>query len=750
MPTKFDWQTDEEAIWQNGSNREKDTAVSTSFFTPKRVYLGLGALAILTLALVVAYSQIGRRVAATTSGFKADVLAAHQLLQETAVADDEDLFQALLLPQVRWRDTQKQLRTAHLFWNRSALSLWLNSDEYEPAALAAASVAFSPDFTQATVQQPLPYVTMQADEELQPVSLLYTAVYRRIDDRWLLSPPDEAFWGDAVTISGKALTLIVPARDETVGRQLAADLDSFVHQLCQEEDLQCPGDFQLELELETDIDSLLGLNRSYRLRTIYRSDSGRIFQMRLPTPTLVGLPADEAAYQALYRGYAAQIGARILVNVDPTARIFGLDEPSPFAVRLRSLGLLPPRPTDYHPIRELTRPPIPYPDQDIVAFCRNGASPVLMRYDLAQAEWGVEYMPATGFLNQLIGLDGDGVLATISPATNDPGWRVEWINQGQAFHLFSGESARFIPALFPSLSGSSNKQHVFQVLQVDEDEQDQLPAWRLLDTAVCQDGRCPLESVEPMPFTSPAGSHELMLTLAGQLFSPYMIDFPFLLERNGNGEEAIALVDKPIWLDEQTVMYIRLESGETWLETAVVQPDGLQVTQQVTPAAFMAQAPDDEQAESLGIIGIAASASTPSQVVVVTLFTGAEERDSGVSLFRYDASQQQITPLAPPDAVNPIWYADMNRNGRYLGVVEATEFFQNPHLWLYDLEADSWQRHDLSDGVRNGAFFNWSADNRWLMLMGDDTVRLIAPEINYEKEIFFNFTSCESAVWVNR
>lgn len=140
----------------------------------------------------------------------------------------------------------------------------------------------------------------------ETVILRQTAVYRRGAQRWLLSPPDADFWGDTITDRGSILTLAYPERDKPIAEKLAFDLDAKLNEMCRTlPDLNCPDDLRLHLRLNNDLTSL-----GWMAEPLSTLSAG--FPMDLPTPTLVGLPVDEAGYQALYRGYAAKLATAVI------------------------------------------------------------------------------------------------------------------------------------------------------------------------------------------------------------------------------------------------------------------------------------------------------------------------------------------------------------------------------------------------------------------------------------------------------
>jgi hypothetical protein len=165
------------------------------------------------------------------------------------------------------------------------------------------NIALDPQYRTATLLVEQPYVATDAQGFATTIMLQHTYIYRRGAQRWLLSPPEPSFWGQQGQIEGAVLTLDYPQRDEEIARRLATDLEAKLNEICQIPipiRAGCPSDLHVHLRLSSQPKSLLALaDREQWLK------SGT--ELVLPTPTLVGMPATEAAYQALFRYYAAQV-----------------------------------------------------------------------------------------------------------------------------------------------------------------------------------------------------------------------------------------------------------------------------------------------------------------------------------------------------------------------------------------------------------------------------------------------------------
>jgi hypothetical protein len=171
------------------------------------------------------------------------------------------------------------------------------------------SLDFSPDLLSAELVTSQAYTFTLPNGTLQSTTLQQMAVYRRGSQRWLYAPPESDFWGITADYERDAVTAVYPLRDETLVQRLAIDLEQILGQLCRTLDgIDCPADLSVRLNFSPDADALLELADP---RSLWRGGSN----VTLPTPTLVGLPVDEAGYQALLRGYARQMVTAVVTEL---------------------------------------------------------------------------------------------------------------------------------------------------------------------------------------------------------------------------------------------------------------------------------------------------------------------------------------------------------------------------------------------------------------------------------------------------
>jgi len=323
----FDWRTDEDERgkphdWDNPLPPENSPASRRP--PPWRIIALIGTLLVLAGALV--WWRVDQRVDAATEVVRSDVIASHNLVQRAATDGDEELFRSFLSGRdPAWTAGEIELFRNRMLADRSAFGL-IPAEGALPVILplpgeevsaeqTTATVELSPDLNEAVLTVPISYDV----EGAGTITLKQTTIYRRGDQRWLLAPPSDEFWGDWLTAEGQYLSLIYPRRDEVVAGRLAVDLDAFIARMCATlVEIDCSADLYLSVRLSARPSVLAGLAEPLGAlrRARDRSDI-----LELPTPTLIGLPADmegtpeDSAYQALLRGYARHLLGATMARV---------------------------------------------------------------------------------------------------------------------------------------------------------------------------------------------------------------------------------------------------------------------------------------------------------------------------------------------------------------------------------------------------------------------------------------------------
>ncbi|MDX1612930.1 MAG: hypothetical protein R3300_01395 [Candidatus Promineifilaceae bacterium] len=287
--SQLDWQTDQAASWE-----KPPPEPPTRAGLPWRWYL---LLLVGLLALVAGvYWLVTARGSEIEVTAAEELLDTHRLVERARVSQDPELL-ALVLDEdnPEWAATQRSLLREGVYYDRPSFGLSQVAVDPIPGTVSP-TVTVGADLSRATV---LTEVSYEADRG-QGLSLAQTTVYRRREGRWLLSPPGRDFWGRRANFLGQHILLSYPGRDARLAQRLGADLDGLLGEFCQTlAALDCPANLYMRLTLETEPTAV----RPTELWELLVSDS----QLRLPAPTLVGLPLDESGYQALRRGYARQL-----------------------------------------------------------------------------------------------------------------------------------------------------------------------------------------------------------------------------------------------------------------------------------------------------------------------------------------------------------------------------------------------------------------------------------------------------------
>ncbi len=298
MPEQFDWRTDDE-VWADEpvSKPEPVTAVS------RRVpWLAIVAILVfLSVAVFVVYHQLNQRIETAHKAIEAEILLTHNLVQRANLQQDDELFRSILSGRdPDWTDLQLDLvREGHLF-DRAGLGLQAQT------AVTKSQVTVASDLKAAELLFEQEHALQNGDGVTETVRLQHMAVYR-LGQKWLYAPPTEEFWGSWQTLDGRYLSIAYRQRDADIVSQLAFDFEALIGDVCRLPDMNCPSDLHLHLRLDSEAESLLITADTQTLLE-------HSLRLNLPTPSLVGVPIDEAGYQALLQGYGRHLAAAIIVQ----------------------------------------------------------------------------------------------------------------------------------------------------------------------------------------------------------------------------------------------------------------------------------------------------------------------------------------------------------------------------------------------------------------------------------------------------
>lgn len=301
----FEWETQEEISWDEPPSLEAEPIEP-----PQRrrwwPYILLAIIIGAGTATLIIVRELNQRIAQAEAEARVEVVSSYNVIQQAANENDAELFVGFLSGRDEaWAQAQEEAVREGAFLNRDGLGL--RRLDAGNVAEAMSTVTLAPDLLSAELTVTQTYAVDIGNGLTESVPLQQTAVYRLGPNRWLLSPPEPEFWGETQTSSGRYLVMTYPERDAAIGRRLALDLDRKLIEMCaQISGLNCPPTLQLTLDLTTEPDSLLLLSQ-------VQIPTGR--SLRLPTPTLTGVPLDEGGYQSLRSGYARWITAAVISDL---------------------------------------------------------------------------------------------------------------------------------------------------------------------------------------------------------------------------------------------------------------------------------------------------------------------------------------------------------------------------------------------------------------------------------------------------
>ena len=297
----FDWQTEEV---QDSEQPEQWLPKPGQRARRRRPWLLL-PLALVVAAIIVTGRGVNERVVDATDAVKEDVLSSHALARRAAAQKDEELWVSLLSGHSgEWVEVQKERLLQGVLFEDS-----LRPFGFRPLPRSAADVevTLNPALSEAVVQEVQPFAVDAGEGVTSTIHLTQTFVYRQGEQRWLLSPPDDDFWGATQALNGALLTLIAPERDQELAVRLARDIDAELGEMCREI-LACPDGFRVRLHLEKDPATV---NEAAEVGRSLEAEQTLI----LPAPTLLGLPVDDGGYDALSRAYTRHVVAAAVASI---------------------------------------------------------------------------------------------------------------------------------------------------------------------------------------------------------------------------------------------------------------------------------------------------------------------------------------------------------------------------------------------------------------------------------------------------
>ncbi|UCG23709.1 MAG: hypothetical protein JSW55_16440 [Chloroflexota bacterium] len=754
VPDEFEWQTDVEDVWVEDEPVLARPARKISRRL-KVLSVTLFACALIGAATWI-YISLNSRVRVATESAHSDVLETHELLANAALRGDTDVVESLTASRPSsWHALQTELLSKRLFFGRRPLAI-------DPIADAGRHVAeismdhVSPDLTKAEVRDRRPYIVRNSDGTTETVVLERSFLYQQIDNQWLLSPPadDRTYWGNWEHDEREYLTLTFPRRDEETAIRLAGELDRFLVDLCAENAVACPPSFNLVLRLETDQTSLRRLGElPYPLRASSAATDDRL---SLPTPSLIGIPVDEAGFRALQRGYAGWIGAAIVAGYglqDDSA-----DSDATVAV-LADFGLRPP-PLPFQPLprSSLDNFPTgaPTPQQDVLMLCAARSSTRLLRFRADSGRWQEEIPPdqwrEVGPLTPQHGTylsrlpDYSVALIQVEGMLDAENVRYTYVWQDGSFRLMAEETRPYLylPPSFQDANQPIDRYLVFYVPEIGNN------GWPVsdqrLDLNMCESEPCSLEPLAGLPIWSSDGRQTLVYVPQSNGGTDL-----YLGDDAGEVQVLIGPGQSAIWHDEMSFSYVALEPGAAadWLGRRF----GRQVmiadarTQYDPAPLFNAESvrqsiPESIRPESLGLWWARPVAQgEPAWIISTASMDPADGRDFLVIL---DPWGGEVVIAADLDRFRQFQPPMVSPGGRYAVSAGVAADGTGASVELVDTATGEMRRLDPFIPI------DWSADGAWLLSVGGRALHLVSSATGQEWTVAHDLPGCNSAVWTDR
>jgi hypothetical protein len=501
----FNWQTEEEPGWEELLPPTQDQQVNIRR-SWRKIFLVVVGLLILSGIL---FFRLRSQVGGAEDVRNEDIVAANNLLVYAADRGDPSVLQNILpLENAVWSGAQRALADQDLLLDRWPLGLERTSEEP-----IIKDITLSPNLQTAEVILEVPYQTSDQGQ-FQTIYLEQTYQYQ-FRNAWRWSEPTTEYWGALgnEVYESRSFAAFYPARDEELVQRILDDLPQFFDGLCNVADRPpCHFAFQILIHFEKepgiwlDIVDRIEENGSYISRLSPSSfQAGAIY---LPTPSLVGLPVDEAGYQALLRGYASHIFSAVLSEIYQEECC---PNDLPYSQFLEAelanheLGFWPPPAVnkEISANRALDR----IPDRDVALLCARDQSEKLQfyRFNLASGQL-VPELAGRNIVRIRAAPNGQGILAQEAEIISE----VEVLTRIIYWH---DRNARILyeetlpETVFAAFSWQVHEEEE-RLLIVLPDLDSRVTTYTLVDLADCAAGRCPKVTREKIgaPTWSPDSS----------------------------------------------------------------------------------------------------------------------------------------------------------------------------------------------------------------------------------------------------
>lgn len=733
MSGNFEWQTEDEENW-NELSAKKPSVTETKRLSHRWRYLIFIGL-ILGLAGITIYWRVQstiRRVEESRSG---DVLSSYSLINNAILTRDSELFVTLLSgSDLSWADGQQELFQRGWIGDRRFLGLGSSPSEQKPA-----SVELSPELTSAVVSTMVVYDTVKADASVQPVRLRQDTVYR-LGRRWLLAPPEESFWGGSKPGEQNAqfISVSFPERDRSTVEDMLLYLDDGLERLCQASNfMDCPSDLEVEIEFSTDPESLSKIMKSYLEAGFFQMGlrrPGSKIKLTLPTPTLVGIPNDEASFQVLKRGYGAYVaGAVVNWYLDDSCCNNDQLMQSMSQALLEDIGMLP-WPMEEPRVGLIDGPTIG--DYDLAMICQQATSDHtdLYNLDTETRKWHLA-LDDRQFVDMQSLPDGKGVaLLEKIPQSNDIILIRLLIFQDGIEHVLSEQHLVAPEGRAARIEVRDRGQILLlEVPRLEEGFTD----FSVLNLTECDTYDCNMVtySLYGRPYWSPDGDQWLVR------------EFGQLWKREGFMSSLVSDGFAPFWINADFFGYIRSVGDEQFIVTI---NSNTGEPEQIYPiSTFSDQLTDLSRGSRLRVGYIMPDPAHPFEHWFLLFFLiDRLGRYEDALIIDFDLKTNEAEIVHQSDQLNKLAISD-------IGDVLALSFFdpgtQHWQVLIHETGMNEDPVFTLTTGSSSSQepTLTWSPDNFWLSVVNKGVLTILSRDQRDQFDVIPPVAGCYNAAWIN-
>ncbi|MEM9773839.1 MAG: hypothetical protein AAF902_04615 [Chloroflexota bacterium] len=282
----FDWQHEEEQI------KETFKTTGGGAGRPNQQIPFKWLWVVLAVVLIIS-GMFYLRVRYVENQLADDVIESWNIIALSENTNDEELFANQLFgSDLHWILTQKSMLEKEYVQARGALFFfeYLADDEQNQP-----NVVFSDDLSEAVLSRPVAYI----DAWQRTINLIQEDVFRKGEDRWLLAPPEESYWGAEdhleITFESERFIYSAPEKDLELAQEIIAGFERSISTICEQHLPETCQKSQLAKEkivFTPRMNNTLIHNRyHFGLTTI------------LPAPSLIGTPETSSDVSMLVDSY---------------------------------------------------------------------------------------------------------------------------------------------------------------------------------------------------------------------------------------------------------------------------------------------------------------------------------------------------------------------------------------------------------------------------------------------------------------